>query len=152
MLLRNCQPLSVNRRRLRRAASKCLEFEGFLSPAEVSIVLVDDPRIQAMNRQYRGLDRPTDVMAFSQLEGVSVESPGLPVFLGDIVISVETAQRQAEENGLSAHEELDLLVVHGILHLLGYDDETDAGASEMRRHEKLVLDKLKDERQDRSGS
>lgn len=90
------------------------------------------------------MDRPTDVLSFSQIEGepVTLEEGAIP--LGDVVVSVDTAERQAEEAGHSTDQELDLLVVHGMLHLLGYDDQTEAGAAEMRKHEKAILDELKD--------
>lgn len=136
----------MNPSRLRTAVRKCLELEGFEVSAEVSIVLVDDVRMQELNRQYRGLDRPTDVMAFSQLEGDGLQTPGSATVLGDVVISVDTAQRQADENAHSLDEELSLLLIHGTLHLLGYDDETDAGALEMRQRENTVLSVLKNER------
>lgn len=111
-------------------------------------MLTDDEHIQTLNGVYRQADRPTDVLAFSQLEGEPVSSESEIVALGDIVISVETAKRQAAERGYTLDEELELLVVHGALHLLSYDDETEAGAAEMREHEKVALDKLKDGRRD----
>lgn len=113
--------------------------EHFPKPAEVSIVLTDDAHIHELNRDYRGVDRPTDVLAFSQLEGREFPSDSALVTLGDVVISVETAARQAGEHGHSLQDELDLLTVHGILHLLGYDDQTEEEAEEMRRHERRIL-------------
>ncbi|MEI9475910.1 MAG: rRNA maturation RNase YbeY [Deltaproteobacteria bacterium] len=87
--------------------------------AELSIVFVDDPRIRELNRRYLHRDKPTNVLAFSMVEG---EFPTLhPHLLGDLVISVETAERQSNRFGLSAGEMVILLMIHGILHLLGYD-------------------------------
>jgi probable rRNA maturation factor len=87
--------------------------------AELSIVFVDDSRIRELNRRYLHRDTPTNVLAFSMLEG---EFPTLqPHLLGDLVISVETAERQSNRFGLSAREMVVLLMIHGILHLLGYD-------------------------------
>lgn len=87
--------------------------------AELSIVLVDDDEIQALNRQYLHRDRPTNVLAFPMKEG---EFSSLhPNLLGDIVISVETAQRQSNRFALNPVEMIILLMIHGILHLLGYE-------------------------------
>lgn len=136
----------VNRKRLAEAARKSLAVEQFSEPAELSIVLVDDKQIRRLNKQYRGTDRPTDVLAFGQLKDYAIDIPGEPVILGDVVISVETAERQAAEMKHSLAEELDLLVIHGVLHLLGYSDETDAEAAQMRKRERAILGQLRDGR------
>ena len=109
-------------------------------------MLVDDEHIRSLNVEYRGNDRPTDVLAFSQLEGKLADAEREPVAVGDVVVSVETAKRQAVERARPLADELDLLVVHGVLHLLGYDDETKAGATEMRQREQAILDVLEDGR------
>ena len=96
--------------------------------AEVGCLLVTDRRIRALNRRYRGEDFPTDVLAFPQGEGGG--PPGHPGLLGDVVISVETAARQAARAGHSLEREAALLLIHGILHLLGHDHAT---AAERRR-------------------
>lgn len=96
----------------------------------VTVALVGDARIQALNRDFRGYDKPTDVLAFTS--GDAVEPNG-PPYLGDIVISVETADRQARRRGSELRRELKVLTLHGFLHLLGYDHATDDG--EMRRIE-----------------
>ncbi|MFQ5881462.1 MAG: rRNA maturation RNase YbeY [Candidatus Methylomirabilales bacterium] len=88
---------------------------------EVSVLLVDNHAIRLLNKAYRNHDRPTDVLAFPQQEGLPAPHRHL---LGDVVISVETAARQANEHGHSLDQELALLLIHGILHLLGYDDTT----------------------------
>lgn len=93
-------------------------------------MLCDDAFIQQLNARYRGLDKPTDVLSFAQEDGED-EEPG-PRVLGDIVISVPTAERQAKRAGWPVESEVTLLAIHGLLHLLGYDDETDAGAREMQ--------------------
>lgn len=131
---------------MERAVLKCLQYEGFSTPAEVSILLVDDKTIHDMNRNYRGIDRPTDVLSFSLLEG---EDKGvangelLPI--GDIVISIDTAERQAIELGRELDDELETLVIHGVLHLLGYDDSTDELADIMRNREKGIANQLTDD-------
>ena len=105
--------------------------------AELSILLCDDAKMWELNLAYRQKDRPTDVLAFAQREGTPV--PGQDHVLGDVVISVETAARQAEERGHSTTQELKLLVVHGICHLLGYDHELDADAELMEAKERQIL-------------
>ena len=97
-----------------------------------------------MNRLYRGYDRPTDVLSFALQDPMPDTPPmppvpGQPVLLGDVIISVDTAERQANALGISLEQELALLTVHGILHLLGYEDETEAGAARMRVREQAVL-------------
>ncbi len=126
------------------AVLKSLQCEHFDAPAEVSILLTDDEHIHELNRDYRGIDRPTDVLSFSQLEGEKV-GPGTGLVpLGDVIISIDTAKRQASEKGHSLAVELDILVIHSILHLLGYNDSTDEEADDMREHENKVLRQLND--------
>lgn len=109
-------------------------------------MLIEDDEMQEMNRRYRGFDKPTDVLSFSQLDSSYSIPPGCPVALGDVIISVPTAHRQADARGRSLADEIDLLVVHGVLHLLGYDDETDEGAEEMNRRQEEILGQLNDGR------
>lgn len=92
-----------------------------LADAEVSISFVGDGRIQELNRQYLGRDKPTNVLAFSMREGRFASLH--PQLLGDVVISVDTASRQSNRFGLDEKEMVILLMIHGILHLLGYDHE-----------------------------
>jgi probable rRNA maturation factor len=96
--------------------------------------------MRRLNRDYRGKDRPTDVLAFSLLEGAGA---GVSDAIGDVVISTATAARQARENGLTLRQEVDRLLVHGILHLVGYDHERSAAeARKMRRKENICLEAL----------
>ncbi len=111
------------RARLEAGLQTLLQREGVTAEAEISLLFCDDENIRQLNAAYRGQDRPTDVLSFAQEE--------LPV-LGDIVISLPTAQRQADAAGWGLDCEVTLLAVHGLLHLLGYDDETAAGAAEMQ--------------------
>lgn len=97
---------------------------------EISLVLCDDAFIQSLNLDHRGKDKPTDVLSFPQ---------GDAVVLGDIVISLDTAARQAQSAGWSHLDEVILLAIHGVLHLLGYDDETVEGAVDMRDRTAVVL-------------
>ncbi len=89
--------------------------------SEVSILIVDDARIQELNRDYLQRDKPTNVISFSMLEGEEVSLH--PQLLGDVVISADTAARDASEAGSPFENELYFLLLHGILHLLGYDHE-----------------------------
>lgn len=99
---------------------RALQLEG----AELSVLLCDDATIHELNRDYRGKDRPTDVLAFAMREG---EGGGLhPDVLGDVVISIDTARRQAREHGVTIVAEATFLLAHGLLHLLGYDHQTEA--------------------------
>ena len=123
-------------RRLARSARRCLGALG-LDGAELSLVLVSDRVMHELNRRWRGKNRPTDVLAFSQREGAGAAPVGL---LGDVVISVDTARRQAAALGHSVAVEAERLLVHGLLHLLGYDHERSAAeARRMRRKERALL-------------
>ena len=117
----------VDRRVLERFLT---EVASTLCAREVSatLALVGDARIQKLNRDFRGYDQPTDVLSFA-----AAGDEGDADYLGDIVISVDTASRQAKRRGSHLRRELKVLGLHGFLHLLGYDHETDDG--EMRRVE-----------------
>jgi probable rRNA maturation factor len=121
--------------------NKAAEVYGIEPYTEVSVVLADDEYIHQLNRQYRGKDCPTDVLSFALNEGEEPEVIDGPkeVLLGDIIISLETATRQAEEYGHSLERELSYLTVHGILHLLGYDHMTEDEKKEMRQEEEHIL-------------
>ncbi|HHW14518.1 MAG TPA: rRNA maturation RNase YbeY [Firmicutes bacterium] len=108
--------------------------------AEISVALVDDPQIQELNRRYRQVDRPTDVLSFPAGEALEVE--GEPALLGDVVVSLETAWRQALEYGHSPEREVGYLIAHGVLHLLGFDHEDEAGRAVMRRLEEEALSRV----------
>jgi probable rRNA maturation factor len=102
------------------------------SDSSVTIAFVSDSKIRTLNQQFRGINKPTDVLSFPSDLGTKE--------LGDIAISVETAGRQAKENGLTLNEEIAQLILHGLLHLSGYDHETDNG--EMNRLELRLRKKL----------
>ncbi|MEY4167341.1 MAG: hypothetical protein RIR52_1165 [Acidobacteriota bacterium] len=112
--------------------------------ASLSIIFVRDRRMRELNRQWRGMDRPTDVLSFAYHENDEENGP-LAMgdecqHLGDVVISVETAERYAAKYGISFGREIDQLIIHGTLHLAGYDHETDEG--QMNRLEKRLRRKL----------
>ncbi|WP_285718883.1 rRNA maturation RNase YbeY [Pelosinus sp. IPA-1] len=121
--------------------NKAAEAYGIEPHTEVSLVLADDEYIRVLNRQYRDKDCSTDVLSFALNEGeepLMIDGPE-EVLLGDIIISLETATRQAEEYGHSLERELAYLTVHGILHLLGYDHMSEEDKKEMRQEEEYVL-------------
>lgn len=91
--------------------------------AELSVLIVDDAAIQEINYNYLKRDHPTNVISFSQQEGETFDVPGSGVLLGDVVISADTAWRDAQEAGIEMFAELVFLLMHGILHLVGYDHE-----------------------------
>jgi probable rRNA maturation factor len=111
------------------------------SDAELSVALVDDSEIHTLNATYRKVDRPTDVLAFPMED--AAPSPERESMLGDVVISLDTAARQATERGVSPAEEVRTLLAHGLLHLLGYDHErSPAEARRMFRKQRQLLDRL----------
>jgi rRNA maturation RNase YbeY len=121
--------------RLGRAARRLLGGLG-LGDAELSLLLVSDAEMRKLNRAWRRRDRPTDVLAFAQREGAGGAPAGL---LGDVVISVDTARRQASEHGGTLGTEGERLLIHGLLHLLGYDHERSAAeARRMQRRERVL--------------
>jgi probable rRNA maturation factor len=107
---------------------------------EISIVIMDDAQIRALNHDYRGIDRPTNVLSFPMQEGeFSNITPGL---LGDLVISAQTAAREAQDAGITLDERLSQLLVHGILHLVGFDHETGEEDARQMETKSLALLKL----------
>ncbi len=110
---------------------------------ELSLRLSDDAEIQQLNAQYRHKDQPTDVLAFAALESEQPLPPvaiaELPTYLGDLVISVETAQRQAQERGHTLTQELAWLAAHGLLHLLGWDHPDEASLTQMLNQQAGLL-------------
>lgn len=108
--------------------------------AEVSILFVEDEEIHELNREYRGVDHSTDVLSFPQ-DGFPT-APDQPLPLGDIVISVPTALRQAEELNQTLERELTFLVIHGLLHLTGMDHQAEAEAEKMYARQRELLELL----------
>jgi rRNA maturation RNase YbeY len=125
----------IDRALLRRRARRILAALD-RERAELSILLVDDAAIAALNQRYRGRARPTDVLAFSLLEGAHAERRG--ALLGDVVIGIETAARQARARRRRLDDEVARLLVHGALHLVGYDHLRSAQARRMRAQERRV--------------
>ena len=109
---------------VRRAVNATLRYEDYASPCEVSVTFTDNEKIRKLNKEYRGIDRATDVLSFPLFDDEFGD--GEKVALGDIVLSLEKAEEQAKEYGHSFERETAFLTVHSMLHLLGYDHETGA--------------------------
>lgn len=107
--------------------------------AEVSVLLTDDARIRVLNREHRGFDKPTNVLSFPQDDP---DADAYGPLLGDIVVALETVQREAVDGGLPFRHHLSHMIVHGLLHLVGYDHLDDAEAEEMEGLETAVLARL----------
>ncbi len=132
--------------RLQDGLNAVARLHNLSDMTEVDITIVDDEEIHSLNREYRNVDRPTDVLSFALDEdGGEPELVGGPEehLLGDIIISAETAQRQADEFGHGLEREIVYLAVHGLLHLLGYDHMTDEDKVVMRAKEEEALREIK---------
>ena len=129
---------------IERLAAFVIESEGKPADTEVSINFVTDEAIHELNREYRGIDRPTDVLSF-ECDGYEDDDvpfvEGMAFELGDIVLAPDVAQRQAPEYGMTFADEVSLLIVHGLLHLCGYDhmEEDEALVMEARERELLSV-------------
>jgi probable rRNA maturation factor len=141
--------LPVDKNWLERIARRVLEDESIASSAEMGLLITDSKTIQKLNRIYRGQDKPTDVLAFQMTpdmnqepEGSFVSPPDGIRHLGEVVISYPQAVKQAQEQGHGVTRELALLIVHGILHLLGYDHELPEEEQKMRDKENEILSLL----------
>ena len=121
---------------------ECLDYDGYDDNYEVSLSFVDNKEIHELNREYRGVDRVTDVLSFPLLsddfEDVELEEESL----GDIVVSLERALEQSIEYNHSFEREVCFLICHSMFHLLGYDHDTDENTKEMREKEEHILNKL----------
>ena len=123
---------------LEQAAVLCLKEEGIPDErVEISLSFVSMEEIHQLNKMYRQVDRPTDVLSFPMIEDEEDE-----ILLGDVVICLEQAQKQAEEYGHSQMREIVYLFVHSVLHLLGYDHMEESDKVQMRQQEELIMDAL----------
>lgn len=120
-----------------RSAAEAMLRSLKLPRAELSVLLCDDATIHALNRDYRKKNKPTDVLAFAMREGDDGHLAG--DLLGDVIISLETATRQAKERGVVTRDEVMMLLAHGLLHLLGWDHQTDADDERMRAETDRML-------------
>jgi len=122
--------ITLDEGRLSDLVVHTLRMEGVAQPVELGLFVADDQKVRELNRRYRHLDLPTDVLAFGGQGNGFVCPPGHH-YLGDIVISYPHARSQAQEVGHSVEEELEFLLVHGLLHLLGYADEREEDRERM---------------------
>ncbi len=129
------------RRLIKAAVNATLDFEDFTADCEVSVTLTDNEKIHRLNRDYRNVDRPTDVLSFPLCDWEDGGQAFGPMALGDIVLSLEKAKEQAEAYGHSYEREVAFLTVHSMLHLLGYDHETsEEDEKEMFARQNAIMD------------
>ena len=124
---------------VRRVLAKGAELQKVPEDAEISLLICDGPTIHELNREYRNVDAPTDVLSFALNEGDEDISEEEALALGDIVINIDRAKEQAEEFGHSKEREIAYLSVHGFLHILGYDHYEEEEKKEMRKAEEEIL-------------
>jgi probable rRNA maturation factor len=131
----------VNPSVVEQAVSLVLQMHDLQGPSEVVIVISDDEALEALNRRFRGVPRPTDVLSFqNDTRGpFAGGSADYPEYLGDVVISIDRARDQAVDAGGTLTQELQLLTVHGVLHLLGYDHETESDKAAMWNVQRTAL-------------
>ncbi len=125
--------------RLYKIMRKEIDKKLFKRDGQVDLVLIGDRRMRAMNKEYRGKDSATDVISFAYLEVTDYEKEPGDIIVGDIFISVDTAGRQAPEKGHDLKRELAILFVHGLLHCMGFDHNTDQEEAEMEGWARKIL-------------
>ena len=123
---------------LRRAAQATLDQQRVKQPVELTIVITGNAQLRALNREFRAIDAPTDVLSFATSEALSPDQ----AYLGDVIISYPKAKEQAGAGGHAMIAELQLLVVHGVLHLLGYDHYTEVEKNVMWKAQRAVLKRI----------
>ena len=128
---------------VKTAITATLDHEQIENKCEVSVTFSDNEKIRALNRDYRNIDRATDVLSFPLYEKDELEGAIGELMLGDIVLSLERAGEQAEEYGHSFEREVAFLCVHSMLHLLGYDHENESDEEEMRAAQREIMDMLR---------
>ncbi len=129
----------LSERRARNLASKILKIVGKERPMDLEIIFLDDRSIKTFNKRYKSEDRPTDVLSFR----IDRREFGCKVPLGEIIISLDTASRNSKIFGASFANEVALYVIHGILHLFGYDDEDAEDSRRMSKKQNLILESLR---------
>jgi len=146
VLIRPSLEDKIDPARVERIVYIVLEMESVSSDALLSVVITDDDEIQSLNRQFRGIDAPTDVLSFSDdaSNASFVVGTAEPPYLGDVILSYPRAAEQAAEQGHGVDDELRLLIVHGVLHLLGYDHATPKEEAAMWSRQDSILMALVD--------
>jgi len=142
LLIRNFTKKKINGKPLEVVMEKVFKEEKFYSKAEVSLVFVGEKRIRDINREYRGVDRVTDVISFEGEGGGFVDPQDGIIYLGEIFICTKRVEKQSWEKKHSFKKELDILFVHGLFHLLGYDHINDKDYGIMNKKETAVLNML----------
>ena len=129
---------------IQRAIVAAVEsVDADVGDAELAVMLTDDPGIRTLNNNWRGIDKPTNVLSFPALQTEGARKPGdAPRMLGDVAIAYETTRREADAEGKPFEHHLSHLAIHGFLHLIGYDHENDADADEMESLETEILQQL----------
>ena len=132
---------------LKQVVEETLAIHDFGSEVELGLFIADDETVRELNRKYRDIDEPTDVLSFALLEKqddslLFVAPPDGLLHLGEVIVSYPQAVRQAEENGHPVKQELALLIIHGVLHLLGYEHDEPAREQKMRVLEEKILSRL----------
>lgn len=128
---------------IKKVVENCLNEEKINNDAEVSISFVDNEEIRELNKNYRGIDKETDVLSFPQYDSLeTIRAISENLILGDIVISLEKAKEQSIEYGHTFEREVAFLTAHSMFHLLGYDHDTEENMKKMRQKEEKVLNVL----------
>ncbi len=145
--LASTAPLAIDLAEVAELAEAVLASEGVDGPCELSLSVVDDEEMAALNAELRGVDAPTDVLSVElERPGEGPRGEGEPCLLGDLILDPPLIERQAEGFGVSAADETRLLVIHGLLHLLGYDHEEDAEARAMGERQARLTTRATDGR------
>jgi len=137
ILIKNFTKDKLNQKYLNKIAEKTLEVAKFKKSVEISLVITGEKRIRSLNKKYRKINKITDVLSFGNEEFVSL--PNKIIYLGEIFICYSQAVKQARQKKHSVKKEMAILLIHGILHLLGYDHKGDYENSEMKILEEKVL-------------
>lgn len=139
-VLSHREPEPLDLTAFERLAAFVLDREDAPAHVELSIAVVEIDEMTELNARYRGKEGPTDVLSFECDDPCAATGSDEPIAIGDVVIAPEIAVQQAEEYGHTVEEELNLLLVHGVLHLLGYDHIEDADATVMQARERALLE------------
>ena len=144
----------ITKKSLIKAANIIIDMLGINKVFDIGIVLTDDKRIRELNKQYRGIDSATDVLSFYMIASKEKENiedfivpPDNIEHLGEVIISYEMASRQAKENGLNIKDEITMLLIHGMLHLLNYDHENESDRKVMQKKETEIMKRIKADRE-----
>ncbi len=146
LLIKNFTKKKINQKYLNKVVEKTLEIAEFKKPAEISLVITGDRRIKTINRKYRGKNKITDTLSFSALENklggknrkIKFVLPEEKAFLGEIFICYPQAARQAKQRKHSVKKEIAILLIHSVLHLLGYNHTKKSEMVKMKQKEKAV--------------